>query len=308
MDMFCFNFSTWTPCKIRCKGYLFFCILCQSFSVSGSIFCSRRSRILWSTRTSPFEFENQVIVSITLQFLHGPCCIFSVHKRNKSKSSRYKSFLILGQIHTRYSSKWLKQILQIRFGGVFGNIGDTNRVEVVLAPLRHFSARGCFPCRGRNVSSTRSVRIRRRLYLCPSWFFFAREIVLSLQLTTFLFLPKHIEILAERVGSILVLQIRVGIRILQHNIVLGLDRHVRLILVQCSLTKRFPLAAFFHVDGFSHSCRRHPHLANGFQQLIRPRGMRAVTRNYLDSLAVDAGFLGRRNPHAALCHGSKAGG
>mmetsp|Transcript_3445 Transcript_3445/g.5735 ORF Transcript_3445/g.5735 Transcript_3445/m.5735 type:complete len:280 (+) Transcript_3445:294-1133(+) len=253
-----------------------------------------------------------MIVSKPLQFFHGLGGIFLVHKRHKGKTARYHRFLVLRQIHARNTSKGLKQILQIGFRRIFGNIRDTNGIQIVRA-LRnalggHAGRRGrTTALRGRHVLATR----RGSSHLRPStgtssscqgsgstaFFIGAIDIVFAFQLTALLFGPKGIQVTCQCFGGIIVLQIRIGIWIFHNDIVARLNGHVTGIFIQSSLTKFLPLAALRNGHGFLHGSISNPEFRSRFDQLTNMLRMSAVRSDNLNAFCVDFRLVCGWNVH-----------
>mmetsp|Transcript_24643 Transcript_24643/g.53158 ORF Transcript_24643/g.53158 Transcript_24643/m.53158 type:complete len:231 (+) Transcript_24643:470-1162(+) len=212
-----------------------------------------------------------MVISMSLQLVHGLLCILAMNKRNKGKPTGLHRLLILGKVHPRDTSKGLKQILKVSLGGILGNVRDTNGIliAIVIAGRSPRSvpgsrcgqgSEGLAPharprptCRRRNVLAPPSAGPASSNY-GPSIVGctlgrssrVSIDIVLSLQIPHVLLGPEGVQISCNGLAHIFLLQIDIGIRILNVDIITTMNGDIGLILFDCGLTELFPFATGGH--------------------------------------------------------------
>mmetsp|Transcript_30909 Transcript_30909/g.45800 ORF Transcript_30909/g.45800 Transcript_30909/m.45800 type:complete len:247 (+) Transcript_30909:304-1044(+) len=230
-----------------------------------------------------------MIISKSLKFVHGTLSILLVNKGNESKTTTEHGFLVLGKIDTANTTKGLKEILQIRFGGVLGNIGHTNCIHIVVSLRASGTAThnlGTRTLRWRHITTTTTTR-----NLCPAtsatstastteapastrsigttpFSICTIHTILSFHLTTLLLGPKFIQITANRLRLILILQIQICIGIFHIDIISRLNRYIGRIIVQCGLAEFLPLASNGHILVFNRFDRMDAYFCNCLDELL----------------------------------------
>mmetsp|Transcript_11288 Transcript_11288/g.23105 ORF Transcript_11288/g.23105 Transcript_11288/m.23105 type:complete len:352 (+) Transcript_11288:155-1210(+) len=320
--------------KIGRKGNLFLGILCQCFTVPRSEFVARSGGIFGCVGPGPFQFQNQVIVTKSLQLFHGHGGIPLIDKSDKGKSSRFHGFLVFGQINTRNPSKMRKQFLQIGFSGIFGQVGDTNGVEIVHGIASGSSPTGRFvriASRGRSpgasahaggniaTSGARSSRscsastsrrnLRPTIAGTFSWgsistHIFAGDIVFAFQLASLLFGPERVQVLGKCISRIFILQISIGVGIFQNDFIFGLHGSLGAILfIRQGGTKLLPRPAFLHALGFLDCIAFHTLFRDGLDQELSSSPARLVRGNNLNTLFIHTTVVRGRHRYTGLFPG-----
>lgn len=86
-------------------------------------------------RLWPFCFQNQMIVTESIESFNCSSRIFLAMKMNVSKSFAEAGVLVFCQIHLWFSSEFVRKFLQIGIGSWFWEIGNSNCSGVVSSAL-----------------------------------------------------------------------------------------------------------------------------------------------------------------------------
>lgn len=98
--------------------------------------CSRnytvgKNLIFLRCRLRPFSFQNQMIITESIESFNCSSSVFLVVKMNVGESFAHASVFVLGQVHLRLLAEFVREVLQISVGSRFGKIGDANGGSVV---------------------------------------------------------------------------------------------------------------------------------------------------------------------------------
>ena len=91
---------------------------------------------LTGPRSGPFNSEDEVIITITIQCADCSLCIFPAYEIDKPKSSAHVCVLVKGHVGSGYSAERMEQLHQILFAGVLRQVSHTYRV-LVVPPTPH---------------------------------------------------------------------------------------------------------------------------------------------------------------------------
>mmetsp|Transcript_15988 Transcript_15988/g.45960 ORF Transcript_15988/g.45960 Transcript_15988/m.45960 type:complete len:249 (+) Transcript_15988:310-1056(+) len=241
-----------------------------------------------------------MVITEALQFLHGSCSIFPVHEGHKGEPSRHHGLLVLGEVDAANPAKGLEEILQVGLGSIFGDVGDSNRILVPVLPegsspwtpafwralghggerLRPSHSRWCTGASaggwGHILSGSPSGGLARCTDLGPSVCLSLAasgvvgiHVVLPLQLTALLLCPKGVQVSREGLGHILVLEVCVGVGVVEIHIVPALNGHVRLVLVYGRLAEFLPLPALLDVVRLPKSVAVDLDFGHSLDELVR---------------------------------------
>mmetsp|Transcript_28532 Transcript_28532/g.51556 ORF Transcript_28532/g.51556 Transcript_28532/m.51556 type:complete len:319 (+) Transcript_28532:333-1289(+) len=262
---------------------------------------------------------------MSLQLVHGLLGILPVHEGNKRKSTGLHRLLILREVHTANPSKRLEELLQICLSGILGNIRNTNSILIAIVILatsrpttlgsgRGHGSEGLAPhragsttCRGGNVLASPGAAADAHhgpsiVGPCGLPGLVPIHIVLALQIPHVLFGPERVQVSGDGFAHVLLLQIDIGVGILNENIITTLNGHIGLILVHGRLTKLLPLATSSNSNVFGHLIVRNTDFRGRFQKSTLIGRISAVGCHDFDSLGVDArGVCGGNGDFVTRC-------
>lgn len=116
-------------------------------------FCKVWEKLLVRPRRRPFNSENEVIITIPIEFGYSFLSIFPVHKIDKTKTSTRAGLLIESNVNSTHGAKSTEQLVQVCLAGILREIGDPDRVLIVSTPHVGPSSLCTRSLAGRNIGS-----------------------------------------------------------------------------------------------------------------------------------------------------------